>query len=482
METVPASADHDVPCRFPIPLIRSMQPSTEPSTHVTGPTSEDRSKILSREVRNNILFKGLSAVITLLQVPLLLSVMDAERYGVWLILLSMIPWLYILDTGIGYGLRNKVIESLARNDSDSARQYISINYMVLGTIVGIALSVFLLGMFFVDYQALYHTRQISNAELRGATMLLLSGAIVALVLNLVNALLSAIQRTSWAMLPPIVINFLFLVTVFVLHVFFQIRLWQAALLYTTFSLLVPMIVSFFFFKARPELIPSRALFDWEKAKESFRFNASFFIINLAWLIISTTDNIIISRLYGPTHVTPYAIAMQFFNQYGFAFYLILAPFWALCTDAYARSDLGWIRRKIRQMLFFLIPFFGALLLGYYFFDAIIARWIGKPLHVAHQLKIMMVIFIMVNQFQSLFIHVLGGTGRLRVSAWVSVISGLSNIPLSILFATKFGMGTSGVMLASTLCVGLIGMTHAVQVYYLIYYAPRRMDWVERLMG
>lgn len=65
----------------------------------------------------NVLFsfflKGGSILTSLLIVPMTLSYLNSYEYGVWLTLSSILSWIYILDIGLGNGLRNKLTEALA---------------------------------------------------------------------------------------------------------------------------------------------------------------------------------------------------------------------------------------------------------------------------------------------------------------------------------------------------------------------------------
>lgn len=79
----------------------------------------------SIKVKKNILLsfflKGISVVVSFLMVPITLNYLNVERYGIWLTLSSIIGWFYILDIGLGNGLRNKFTETLAKGNRELAR-------------------------------------------------------------------------------------------------------------------------------------------------------------------------------------------------------------------------------------------------------------------------------------------------------------------------------------------------------------------------
>ena len=67
-------------------------------------------------------------------VPLLLNYLDAERYGVWLTLTSIVGWFTFFDAGLGNGLRNNLTEAFAKGNMIQAKEYISTTYAIIGLI------------------------------------------------------------------------------------------------------------------------------------------------------------------------------------------------------------------------------------------------------------------------------------------------------------------------------------------------------------
>lgn len=61
-------------------------------------------------------------------VPLLLGSMDTDNYAVWLTLTSLVSWIALFDIGLGNGLRNRLSETLAKNDITQSKKYISTAY------------------------------------------------------------------------------------------------------------------------------------------------------------------------------------------------------------------------------------------------------------------------------------------------------------------------------------------------------------------
>ena len=64
----------------------------------------------------NMGFKPISAIVSLVYTPMLLSYLGDEKYGLWATVLSIITWINFFDVGIGNGLRNLLAKILAEDD------------------------------------------------------------------------------------------------------------------------------------------------------------------------------------------------------------------------------------------------------------------------------------------------------------------------------------------------------------------------------
>ena len=101
-----------------------------------------------------IIFKGASILISLILVPLTLSYLTSYEYGVWLTLSSVMTWIYVLDIGLGNGLRNRLSEALALNDMELAKIYVSTAFYSLLLIVFLVYLIFLLLQHWVDWNVI----------------------------------------------------------------------------------------------------------------------------------------------------------------------------------------------------------------------------------------------------------------------------------------------------------------------------------------
>src|SRR5882757_3638825 len=93
-----------------------------------------RTNKANKNVLLSFLIKGSSIATSFALVPLTLHYLDKERYGIWLTIFSLLGWLTFFDIGMGNGLRNKLSEALANNDTRMARIYISTAYAIVAAV------------------------------------------------------------------------------------------------------------------------------------------------------------------------------------------------------------------------------------------------------------------------------------------------------------------------------------------------------------
>jgi O-antigen/teichoic acid export membrane protein len=181
----------------------------------------------------------------------------------------------------------------------------------------------------------------------------------------------------------------------------------------------------------------------------------FFIIQVAFIVIYQTSNIIIAQLFGPTQVTPYNIAYKYFSIIPMVFSIIMMPFWSAFTEAWVKEDYNWIRNIIRNLvkLWMIISVFTLIMLV--FSNLIYRLWVGKEIKVPVSLSIVMALYVILNSWCNIFSQFLNGVGKVKLQIFSGIFSALLNVPLSIFLGKHLGI--YGVVLSTT----ILAMTSAV---------------------
>ena len=208
--------------------------------------------------------------------------------------------------------------------------------------------------------------------------------------------------------------------------------------------------------------PSRKMFDGSKVKVICSLGIKFFVLQIAALILFTCDNIIITSLYGPELVTPYNTVNKVFLAFSSVFSALVAPLWTKFTVAMEMKDYKWMRSIIRKMRILLIPIFIIMMLTVIFFQQLSDLWLGRQLVYESGLIVTMGLYVFSYIYSMIYATAMNGMGKVNLQVIVATAAAVVNIPLSIFFATRGGLGTTGVCLAT-------GITSFVgNIIYTIY--------------
>jgi O-antigen/teichoic acid export membrane protein len=412
-----------------------------------------RSVKAKKNIVISLLVKGISIAVSLLMVPLTLDYLNNTKYGIWLTVSSFITWLSFFDIGLGHGLRNKFAEAKARGKLKLARIYVSTTYAVLGIIIGCVFILFFLINPFLNWSQIFNAPPEMAKELAMLVLLVVGFFCMQFVLDLVGVVLAADQETAVNDLLRLIGSVISLLIVFILTKTTGGSLFYFGLAFSGTSVLVFFIASVALYKTKYlQFSPSFKFVRFRFAKKLFNLGVQFFVIQIVWIIMFSTDNIIISQLFGPEEVGPYNIAYKYFGMITMAFSVLTTPFWSAYTEAFTKGDIAWIKNINKKLKLAWLLLVGLsiimLFISPYFYDL----WIGDKLIIPFTLSLLMCIYVITVNWGSIFVIFLNGVGKVRLQLYVSIAAGIANIPLSILFAKTFNLGSAGVILATTICL------------------------------
>lgn len=429
---------------------------------MTKTVSQARSHNYLRQVKGSVLFKGLAVACSLFSIPLMIHYLGQVQFGVWSTLLSVMAWITFFDLGLGNGLRNKLAESLAKDQTDKARNYISSAYSLIG-LISLALFLLLaLAAFIVPWQKVFNTQLLSAEKLSYAV--LITGFFIAFNfwLSLINSVLNALQRTSVVVFGQFLCSALSLILVYALTKMTDASLLYLATVYGISMVGANVLLSGWFYKGNRSLIPSLSL-DFSHVRPLLSLGMQFFVIQIAVLVIFTTDKILITQFFGPEYVTQYDVAFKLFSIVTLIHGLITAPLWSSYTDAYHRGDFIWIKGILWKQLLI----FGLIILAVMFFVLIarpvIAIWIGSDLVVSMPLVVSMGLFILISTWNNIYASFLNGIGKIQFQLYSAVLAMIINIPLAIYLTQYLGLGIEGVVLATCASLSLFAVIGPLEV-------------------
>lgn len=417
-------------------------------------TGHARSVRAKKNIVAMVFIKGVSMLTSFILVPLTINYLSPVNYGLWLTLYSIISWFGLLDIGLGNGLRNKFAESLANGDRESSRVYLSTAYAMLAIIMGLACIVFLVVNEFLNWAEILEVSADRAYELGKVTAIIFGSFCLQLVVKLISSVLLADQKTAIAGAINTICSVLSLAVVYVLTKTTQGSLLYLALAVGIINVLVPLVVSFWFFHTYyRDVRPSLRHVNFGHARKLMNVGVMFFLFQSTALIVVATDNFIITRLFGAQEVPGYSIALKYFTPVTMVFGILSTPLWSAYTEAYTLGDMDWIRRSTKKMVrvwllicLAVIPMIAVSKFAY-------RIWIGDEISISYSLTAAMALYVLMAAWNQIFGNFINGVGKMRIAFYLTVITAIVNIPLCILLAKYAGLGVVGIILAS--CLSLV---------------------------
>jgi O-antigen/teichoic acid export membrane protein len=205
--------------------------------------------------------------------------------------------------------------------------------------------------------------------------------------------------------------------------------------------------------------------DIKSAKSLLNLGGAFFLLQIGALIIYQTDNIIITRVIGPEAVTTFNIAYKLFSTLTLLFTIVVNPYWAAVTDAYAKKDLRWIRDSMQKMKKIWL---GLSIIAFVFFifsDSIYKMWVGKSIVIDRSLSLSMAIYVVACVWQIMHAYMLNGTGKIKLQLYMLIITAVINIPMSVYLGRAYGL--NGIVNANTFSLVVMDIVFTIQCKKLI---------------
>lgn len=401
-------------------------------------------------------------------VPITIKYLGENQYGIWLTLSSVFMWLGNLDFGIGNGLRNKLAESFAKEDYQSAKKYLSTAYAVFAIGIFASLLIYLAIHPFINWVFILNAASYDVKSLNNFVLVVFVLFAFQFLLRLLTSLINADQKPALNGFITLCINILTLVIVIILYFVSQSSLYAYGIVISFIPFIVLLIASYILFRGRyKHIAPSLKHIDLKSSGNLVSLGLQFFIIQVAALIVFATDNLIITHLYDPSQVTIYNIAHKYFFFITLVFNVFLSPFWSAFTDAFVKNDFEWIQQVVKRLVQVWAVLSLATIIMIFGSDFVYRIWIGDNIQIPFSLSVAMGIFIIVSNWNNIFAFFVNGIGKIRLQFYFSIFAALINIPLSIFLAKSLNMGITGVITATIICIGFASIWAPIQYKKII---------------
>jgi len=181
------------------------------------------------------------------------------------------------------------------------------------------------------------------------------------------------------------------------------------------------------------------------------------VIQVGLLVVFSSDNYILSSVFGPKDIVPYEVVNKYFQFPIMILFATLSPLWSMFAKNYIQNKKSVLLASFKRfnLLFMLM------LLFIIFISAIcpfvISIWIKDPVNVPDGLILYTATVTVFRVFVTFYTFFLNGIGKLNKYIILLLVSVVLKIPLSYYFI-KLGFGINSVVI-STLLILLIWMVY-----------------------
>lgn len=416
--------------------------------------------------------RGVTLVTTLVSVPLTLSYLGLERYGMWMTISSLIAMLSFTDFGIGNGLLNSIAETNGREDTDQAARSVS---SALAMLACIALG---LGLLFAVVYPITPWPRIFNVTSPTAVSEAGLATAAFAACFLLNMPLSVPQQVRIGSQEGYV-NALFVGAGNLLGLVLVIAAISAhaplpvlVLAMAGAPLVTSLLNAALLARSRPHFVPRPHLVSRGSASALLRVGVLFLVLQIAGAVGFASSAIVAAQVIGPAAVSEYTVATKLFLIPTTLITLALMPLWPAYREAITRSDGRWVRLTLRRSLQFVlaigIPSSAVLVV---LSDPLIHFWVGNAVRPSFLLIAGVGIWTVMAGVGNAFAMLLNGAQVMRFQIVTAILMATANILVSIALTSRIGV--AGVVWGSVIAYTMFSLIP------IVLYLPRLFARLER---
>ena len=422
--------------------------------------ASDNDKIVYRNVIGAFIVKGGALFISLFTLPAYINFFNSDVVlGVWYTILSLLNWILNFDLGIGNGLRNHLSASLSANDKEATKKYISSAYFSIGVIVFVTSLIFPFVIRLFDLNSVFNisTEMVSPKSLYISLVIVFIGVMIQFWLKLINSVLYAMQKSSINNLLVLCTNTMVLIVALVYPSGSNDTNVIVMAIVHAMAVALPLLVATIvvFSGKLSYAVPSIKCVTKTHTKSVLSLGGTFFLIQIAYMIIMSTNEFLITKTACSAYVVDYQAYYKLFSLGSTVFALALTPIWSVITKAKAENNYSWIRSTYKRFMVLAAVFSVGELLIIPLIKPLMNIWLGE--NALQKISIvtgtLFAILGCLMIFNSVLSSVANGLGALKIQAICFVVGAVAKIPLSYVLVNILD-SWNGVIISNIICMGI----------------------------
>jgi O-antigen/teichoic acid export membrane protein len=409
----------------------------------------ERSNNVKKNAFASLLIKIGAMILQFIQVPIVLSYLDKNTYGVYLTISSIVLWVHNFDLGLGQGLRYKLTEAISLKKVVHAKELVTTSYISLSLIMGIAMIICSFACYFINWQTLFQYYEESNLQLYFCVLIVLGSFLIRFVLDLISVVLQAHQLTAVTTSFGPIANILSIIGVVVLKCFSHNSLLLACVMLSVPLTIVLLVANIVLFRSKyRQIAPDVKFYRKDCLKDIYNLGLKFFVSSLAGLVVFNTSSLLLSHYVGPSDTAVYQTAYMYMGAITTFTAVLSSPLMAGITDAYVNREYNWLKncyRRFTQVT--VIASLGCVIL--LAISPIVYKiWLHGRLDIPFAVSATLCLFFIGNLWSSMFNCFVTGAGKAFLSMVIAVGKIILFLPTAI-YLIKFA-GIVGLVFATIL--------------------------------
>jgi len=410
--------------------------------------------------------KGCSLLCSLIMVPLTISYLNPENYGIWMAMTSVLYWFVFMDVGLGNGMRNYLAIYFSQGETSKARSCFT-TAMLLLTVIAIAIAAVAIPLINLsDLNYVFSAHNVSGKTLAGVLTLAVVLSLMQFVVKNIGIVYMAMQKYAVNDLILFIGNIMTVVIVFVLTRTTEGNLAYVVAAFTAVPVIAYSIAAVVLLRSHPELRPTAESVDMALGREIVTKGLGFFAIQItSCLVIFGSANILISHYCGPEQVTVYNVPFKLFNVLIIGYTILISPMWNAYTDAAVKGDYAWIRRCFHRSLQLwcasVVAGLALLCVSGWF----IRMWVGRSVAVPLAVSACILAYVCAFNLNNCATYLVNGMNKIRIQVITSVAATAAF--LAAIYVAKGSYGIVGITLAMAAAYLAMSAVHLYQCHLLI---------------
>ena len=417
--------------------------------------ADERHRRIALSALASALAKVLSVGTALISVPLALHYLGTERYGMWMVMSSLVAMLSFADLGIGNGVLTQVAGAHGRDDREEIRRYVSSGFFVL-TAIGLAILGALAACYrFVPWHRLFNVdTALARSEAGPAMAVFIACFALAIPAGIVQRVQMGLQRGFMASLWQCLASLLGLVGVIV-TIQLEAGLHWLVLAFVGGPLIVATMNSALFFGwLQRDIAPKLHAVSRSAVARVVRTGAMFLVLQIVVAVAYASDSLVIAQRLGAASVAVYAVPEKMFSFVTTVLAMVMAPLWPAYGEAIIRGDGTWVKQTLKRSFFTALSIaavFSAVLvvIG----PKIVTFWVGHTVSPPFFLLLGLGVWKVIEAGATAAAAFLNGADILKAQVFFAITTAITALFLKISFVDLIGVAGSvwGTILAYLIC-------------------------------